>query len=414
MNIYLIIILAILVGEYFLDLITENLNLRCIKTALPEEFSGYYDKERYRKSQEYLKERTKFGLIKDAVFTSIIIVFIISGGFNLVDKFARSFQLGYIFTGLVFSGVLMLASQALEIPFSAYHTFVIEEKYGFNKTTLKTFISDRIKTLVIGAVIGGTIFIAIIWFFKNAGKIAWLYCWVGVTGFQIFLTFISPVIIMPLFNKFTPLEEGELKRAIEGYAETEKFKMKGVFKIDASRRSAKSNAFFAGFGKYRRVGLFDTLIEKHTKEEIVSVLAHEIGHYKKKHIIKQLAISVFATGLAFFILSFFMNNIGLFKAFGMERTSIYASIFFFAFLYSPINVVFSVFTNFLSRRHEYAADEFAVFTYRKQSAFVAALKKLSVDNLSNLSPHPLKVFLHYSHPPVLKRIEAIKTYEKIG
>ncbi|MDD4183191.1 MAG: M48 family metallopeptidase, partial [Candidatus Omnitrophica bacterium] len=237
---------------------------------------------------------------------------------------------------------------------------------------------------------------------------AWVYCWIAVTGFQLFLLFIAPVVIMPLFNKYTPLENGELKSAIENYAKEQKFALAGVFKMDASRRSTKSNAFFTGFGKFRRIALFDTLIQKHTVDELVSVLAHEIGHYKKKHFVKGIILSVITTGIMFFILSFFINNQGLFGAFKMQSLSIYASLIFFGFLYSPINLFISIFSNIISRKHEYEADAFAITTYKKPESFIIALKKLTVDNLSNLTPHPLKVFLDYSHPPVLKRIEAIR------
>ena len=408
MNIYLAIILTILIGEYILDLIVENLNVRSASSVLPMEFEGYYDAEEYKKSQEYLKDSTNFRLFKDTFFTFIIVAFILIGGFNFIDRLARSLNFGYILTGLIFAGILMLASQILGIPFSAYHTFVIEEKYGFNRTNVKTFILDIIKSCILGAVIGGIVFAGVIWFFDKMGSLAWIYCWIGVTLFQLFLIFIAPVTIMPLFNKFIPLEDGELKDAIKNYASLQKFKMKGIFKMDASRRSAKSNAFFTGFGKFRRIVLFDTLIKKHTVDELVSVLAHEIGHYKKGHIIKRIILSIISAGLMFFILSFFINNKGLFAAFKMDGTSIYASLVFFTFLYTPISLVLSVFANFLSRGHEYEADSFAAATYRKPEAMVTALKKLSVDNLSNLTPHPLKVFLHYHHPPVLKRIEKIR------
>ncbi|MCK4520032.1 MAG: M48 family metallopeptidase, partial [Candidatus Omnitrophica bacterium] len=238
--------------------------------------------------------------------------------------------------------------------------------------------------------------------------LAWIFCWLGVTVFEFFLIFIAPIVIMPLFNKFIPLEEGELKDAVENYAQAQNFKLKGLFKMDGSRRSAKSNAFFTGFGKYRRIVLFDTLIKKHNTDELVSILAHEVGHYKKKHILKMMVISIFTNGLMFFILSFFINNPEIFAAFSVENFSIYASLLFFGFLYTPINLILSLGMSFLSRRHEYEADNYAVTTYKKPGAFILALKKLSVDNLSNLTPHPLKVFIAYSHPPVLERIKALK------
>jgi STE24 endopeptidase len=408
MNYFLIIILAVLIGSYLLDLVVDTLNARHVKTELPEEFRDCYDADKYKKSQEYLRENTRFGIVSDSIVTPITIAFILFGGFNFVDQFARSFNLGSILTGLIFAGVLMLASQILLIPFSIYSTFVIEEKYGFNKTTPKTFVLDILKTCLLVAVIGGIILSVVLWFFEKAGPLAWLYCWIAITLFQLFLIFIAPVVIMPIFNKFFPLDEGNLKNAINDYAGSQDFKMKGVFTMDGSKRSTKSNAFFTGFGKFRRIVLFDTLIEKQTTEELVSVLAHEMGHYKKRHILKSMVISVLTTGLMFYILSLFINNRDLFAAFGMQEISIYASLLFFAFLYAPIEMILSVFGNMLSRRNEYEADSYSVKTYKKPLSMIAALKKLSVENLSNLTPHPLKVFLSYSHPPVLDRIRAIR------
>ena len=408
MNPYLIFILVILIGSYVLELVLDFLNVRYLKTDLPEEFEGYYDGEKYKKSQEYLRENTRFGMISDTIMTPIIIIFILVGGFNAVDRFARSFQLGSIPTGLIFAGVLILAYHVIHIPFSIYGTFIIEEKYGFNKTTVKTFILDILKTWCLVAIIGSIILSVVLWFFEKAGGGAWLYCWAATILFQIFLLFIAPVAIMPLFNKYTPLEEGELKRSIEDYARLQDFKMKGIFTMDGSKRSTKSNAFFTGFGKFRRIVLFDTLLAKHSVEELVSVLAHEMGHYKKKHILKSIIISILTAGLMFFILSLFLNNRELFAAFKMDNTSIYASLFFFGFLYTPIEMIFSIFGNVLSRKHEYEADDYSVKTYGRPEAMIVALKKLSVENLSNLTPHPLKVFLSYSHPPVLERIKAIR------
>jgi STE24 endopeptidase len=408
MNFYLLFILTILIGSYVLEVLVEILNIKNLKTDLPEEFAGYYDAENYQKSQQYLKENTWFGIITETVFTPLTIAFILLGGFNYVDSLARSFNLGAIPTGLIFAGILLLLSQIIHIPFSAYATFVIEEKYGFNRTTVKTFIMDILKSWLLMAVIGGTVFSIVLWFFEKTGTWAWLYCWGAMIIIQLFLSFIAPVVIMPIFNKFYPLEESELKSTIEDYARAQRFKLKGVFKMDASKRSSKSNAFFTGFGKFRRIVLFDTLIAKHTVDELVSVLAHEMGHYKKKHIITSMIISILTTGLMFFILSLFLNNTGLFAAFKMENTSLYASLLFFGFLYAPIEMVLAIFGNMLSRSHEYAADAYAATTYRKPEAMIAALKKLSVDNLSNLTPHSLKVFLSYSHPPVLERIKALR------
>lgn len=408
MNVYLALILVIIIGEYLLSLFVEKLNVKNASPVLPEEFKGYYDAAKYKKAQDYLKENTGFKLVKNTILALITLSFILAGGFNFVDGMARAFTLGPVLSGLIFAGILVLAVQLVEIPFSVYHTFVIEEKFGFNKTTPKTFVLDIVKGLFLTALIGGIVFSAVLWFFAKAGTWAWAYCWMGVTVFQLFLVFIAPVTILPLFNKFVPLEDNELKNAIEQFARSQDFKLQGIFKMDGSRRSSKSNAYFTGFGKYRRIVLFDTLIQKHSVSELVSVLAHEIGHYKKRHIVKKMAVSVISAGLMFFILSLFIENPGLFAAFKMEKTSIYASLFFFAFLYTPINMLFSVADNFLSRKYEYEADRYTVLKYKKPQDFIIALKKLSVDNLSNLTPHPLKVFLDYSHPPVLERIRAIK------
>jgi len=408
MNIYLVVILAILIGNYILDLIIELLNIRSIKKELPGEFEGFYDSAKYKKSQSYLKENTYFKLIQAAFITAVILFLILSGGFNFVDKIARGFNLGIIPTGLIFSGILFFFFQIIGIPFSIYHTFVIEEKYGFNRTSPKTFILDVLKSWLLSIIIGAILVSLILWFFIKSGNLAWVFCWLGVTILEFFLIFIAPIVIMPLFNKFIPLEEGELKQSIQTYAQSQNFKLKGLFKMDGSRRSSKSNAFFTGFGKYRRIVLFDTLIKNHSIDELVSVLAHEMGHYKKKHILKMMIISIVTNGLMFFILSLFINNPGMFDAFRMDNLSIYASLLLFSFLYTPINMILSLAGNILSRKHEYEADEYAVSTYKKSEAFILALKKLSVDNLSNLTPHYLKVFISYSHPPVLDRIKALK------
>jgi len=408
MNIYLVVILAIIIGNYILDLIIERLNIRSIKEELPREFESFYDSVKYKKSQKYLKDNTYFKLIQGTVITAVVLFLILSGGFNFIDRIARSFSFGIIPTGLIFAGILFFFFQIVEIPFSIYHTFVIEEKYGFNRTKPKTFVLDILKSWLLSVIIGGILLTLILWFFIKSGDLAWVFCWLGVTIFEFFIIFIAPIVIMPLFNKFTPLEEGELKQAIGTYARDQNFKLKGLFKMDGSRRSSKSNAFFTGFGKYRRIVLFDTLIKNYDVDELVSVLAHEMGHYKRKHILKMMIISILTNGLMFFILSLFINNPGMFAAFRMDNFSIYASLLFFSFLYTPINIIFSLAGNVLSRKHEYEADKYAVSTYKKPEAFILALKKLSVDNLSNLTPHPLKVFISYSHPPVLARIKVLR------
>jgi STE24 endopeptidase len=408
MNYYLPIILAIIIGSYLLELFVERLNLRNLKTGLPEEFEGYYDGERYRKSQEYLLENTRFSLITSSIETPVILAFIFMGGFNYFDQVARSFNLGTVPTGLIFTGMLLVAFQVFQLPFSVYSTFVIEEKFGFNRTTPKTFLLDILKSWLLAGLLGGAALYGILWFFESTGEWAWFYCWIAITAFQLLLAFVTPAVILPLFNKYTPLKNDDLREAIERYARSQNFKMKGVYQMDGSRRSTKANAYFSGFGRFRRIVLFDTLIEKHTTSELVSILAHEMGHYKKGHIWKSMVLSFLTFGLMFYVLSHFIHNRGLFDAFGMEQTSVYASLVFFGFLYGPIDAVLSVFAHALSRRNEYEADAYVIRTYGNASSLIEALKKLSVDNLSNLTPHPLKVFLSYSHPPVLERIRALR------
>lgn len=408
MNIYLLFILAVLTCETLLDLVIEITNIKSFSPKLPAEFEGYYSEEKYATSQKYAKENSVFALFEAIFCRIILIVFILFGGFNFVDIMVRSLGLGIISTGLLFAGAVFVTSQLLKIPFSLYKIFVVEEKYGFNRMNLKTFFADFLKTLVIGSILGGIVFAAILFFFEKAGNNAWYLCWIFTAVFQIFVLFLAPVIIMPLFNKFIPLEDGELKQEIEDYAKRENFKLQGVFKMDGSKRSSKSNAYFTGFGKYRRIVLFDTLIQKHSTQELVSVLAHEMGHFKCGHILKNIVIALINMGIMFFVMSFLIKNPLLFDAFSMENISVYAGLFFFSIIYSPVNVVVSVFTNVLSRKFEYEADAYSVKTYKNPQAMIEALKQLSVHNLSNLTPHKLKVFFEYSHPPVLRRIQAIK------
>ena len=405
---YLIVIIAFLLLSFIVSTISDYLNIKNLEENLPNEFIGYYDEEKYKRSQSYLKDRTKFSFISSLISLIISIIFILVGGFNYVDLFARNFGYGEIVTGLIFVIVLYLLLQIIQIPFSAYSTFVIEEKYGFNKTNLKTFISDIIKSLILTLVIGLPIFAVIILFFIKYQAMAWIYASITVILFELLITFIAPVFIMPLFNKYVPLEDGELKTELEKYAKEQDFKMKGLYKMDGSKRSTKTNAFFTGFGKFRRIVLFDTLIAKHTTQELVSVLAHEMGHYKKGHIHKFMVMSFINTIIIFFLLSLFIGNEGLFAAFKMQYISVYAALIFFGFLYTPISMFLSVVQNIISRKYEFEADKYSVTTYKNPNAMIEALKKLSVDNLSNLTPHKMKVFMEYSHPPVLDRIKAIK------
>ncbi|MDR8392908.1 M48 family metallopeptidase [Aliifodinibius sp. S!AR15-10] len=408
MNIFGIIILVTLLVNYLLNLVADYYNLKALKPDLPEEFDGVYDEETYRRSQEYTRVNTKFGFVSSAFNLVLILVFWFAGGFNWLDQIVRGWELGTIWTGLAYIGILILAKSILSLPFSIYSTFVIEEKFGFNKTTPKTFVLDMLKGLGLGIVLGGPLLAGILAFFTYFETYGWLYAWGAVTAFTLFVQFIAPTWIMPIFNDFEPLEDGELRKKIEDMAASVNFPLQGIFVMDGSKRSSKSNAFFTGFGKNKRIALYDTLIEKHTDEELVAVLAHEVGHYKKKHIIKNMVISILQTGVMFLLLSIFLNAGGLYDAFYMEQQSVYTGLIFFGMLYAPIDMILSIFMQIISRKHEFQADRFAAETTGQPENMVQALKKLSKDNLSNLTPHPFYVFLNYSHPPVLQRIEAVR------
>ncbi|MBC8233718.1 M48 family metallopeptidase [bacterium] len=407
MNIYLIIILIALIGEFILRSIVRYLNLRALDTKLPDEFNGFYDAEKYSKSQEYTRAQTKFDYVLSTFNIILILAFIVLGGFNYIDTFVRGFNLYPILTGLMFFGILYFAQDIISIPFSVYDNFVIEEKFGFNKMTLKTFVLDKIKSYFLIIVLGSILLGGILFFFEKAGAYAWLYAWALVSFFIVIAQPIYTLLIAPMFNKFTPLEDDELKESIEDYAQKVKFPLKEICMMDGSKRSAHSNAYFSGFGK-KRIALFDTLIEKHSISELVAVIAHEVGHYKKRHIIKGMFISIIHTGILFYFLSLFINSKGLFDAFKMANISVYAGLVFFALLYSPIELILSVLMNYLSRKYEYEADAFAAETTESVDAMILGLKNLYVSNLGNLTPHPLNVVLNYSHPPVLERIRALQ------
>jgi STE24 endopeptidase len=383
--------------------------LKHLSPVLPKEFEGTYDAEAYKNSQEYTRVYTRFGFLTGSISLIITLVFWFAGGFNYLDTFVRSWDLGAIGNGLIYIAILVLLRSLLSFPFSLYTTFVIEERFGFNKTTIKTFFLDIIKSLFLGILLGGPLLAGLLFFFDVARNMAWIYAWVVTTVFTLIVQFIAPTWIMPLFNKFIPLEEGELRESIVSYAENVKFPLKGIFVMDGSKRSKKSNAFFTGFGKNKRIVLFDTLINNHTVGELVSVLAHEVGHYKKRHILKSIIISILHMGLMFYLLSIFLSHQGLFDAFYMDSMSVYVGLIFFGMLYTPIEMILSVIMQIFSRKNEYEADRFAADTTENAENMVTALKNLSRDNLSNLTPHPVYVFLNYSHPPVLKRIEAIRS-----
>jgi STE24 endopeptidase len=407
MNPYAVIIAGALVLAYGLHALAQTLNLRALSPALPSEFEGLYDPDQYRRSQEYTRVRARFDLVTSTVHLAKVMGFWAAGGFNALDIAVRAWNLPPVATGLIYIGVLAAANEIVSLPFEAYSVFVIEERFGFNKTTFRTFVTDRLKAYVLGALLGGLLLAGILSFLTWAGSQAWLYIWAAGALFAVILQFVAPTWIMPLFNKFTPLADGQLKTAIFDYARSVNFSLKEIFVVDGSRRSSKANAFFTGFGKNKRIGLFDTLIQKHSIPELVAVLAHEIGHYQMRHVVKGLLLAVAHFGVLSWLLSIFVTNPSLFDAFHMRHISPYAGLVFFLLLYTPVSLALSFFLHGLSRRHEFEADRYAVRTYRNPNALAQALKKLSADNLANLTPHPVYVLLNYSHPPVLERVRAI-------
>ena len=409
MNFYAWVILFALLLNFTLNLIAAILNLKTLRPTLPIELEGYYDEFTYKKSQEYTRVMTRFDILADTVQLAATLTFWFSKGFNALDLWVRSFGYRPVMTGLLYIGILLLLLGIFNLPFYIYQTFIIENRFGFNKTTPKTFILDMVKIVGLTVILGGPLLAGILAFFQYAGSLAWLYCWIVTTIFTLIIQLIAPTWIMPLFNTFEPLPDSPLKEKIMAYAQSVNFPLSGIFVMDGSKRSTKSNAFFTGFGKNKRIALFDTLLENHTDEELLTILAHEIGHYKKRHILVGLIISIAHLGIVFFLLSIFLTHRGLYDAFFMAHMSTYAGLIFFGMLYSPIELVLSLIFNMLLRHNEREADRFAVETTGLKNAFITALKKLSAHNLSNLSPHPFQVLLHESHPPVLERIRVLKS-----
>ena len=400
-------ILAILIGEFLLTTVLNYLNSKRFKDPVPEDLNDVYNPEEYQKSQSYKMTNYRFGIFTSVFSLLLILGFIIFGGFGWVDNTVSEYTSNPILQALLFFGIIMVGSDILSTPFSYYQTFVIEEKFGFNKTTIKTFILDKLKGWLMIIVLGGAILSLVIWFFQWAGTSFWLYTWGLIALFTLFMNLFYSKLIVPLFNKQEPLATGSLKEKIENYAEKVGFDLQHIFVINGSKRSTKANAYFSGFGKEKRVTLYDTLINDLEEDEIVAVLAHEVGHYKKRHIIFNLATSILLAGFMLFLLSLFINNPSISLAIGVDRPSFHAALIGFGILYSPISEITGLLMNYFSRKFEYQADDFAKNTFSAQP-LASSLKKLSKNSLSNLTPHPAYVFMHYSHPPLLDRIRNLK------
>ena len=406
-NIIFYLILIIPVTGFLLERYLEYLNSRMWSDKLPEKLKGVCDEEKYRKTLLYEKDNTRLSFWTSLFNLSVIVGMILAGGFAVIDNFARSLSSNIVVVSLIFFGIIGFASDIINLPFTYYDTFVIEKKYGFNTMTLRVFITDHLKSWFIALLVGIPVLGLITWLYYRIGSQFWLYAWGLITIFSIVINLFYSQLIVPLFNKQTPLEDNQLRKKIEAFAEKTGFRISNIYVIDSSRRSTKANAYFSGFGPKKRIVLFDTLLKELSEEEIVAVLAHEIGHYRKKHVLRSLILSVFLTGLMLFLFSLIVNSPMLSRALGASTPSFHLGLMVFGILYSPLSLLIGLVTNSISRSNEFEADGFARLNYEGR-LLAEALKKLSVRNLSNMMPHPAYVFFHYSHPPLLARLEKLE------
>lgn len=410
-NIWFYIIIGIILLNFFLSTLISYLNIKSLKTEVPEEMIEFYDSEKYKKSQNYTRTNTRFSLISRTFSLVILLLMLSFNGFAFIDKLASNYAEGTILISLVFFGIIFLANGIINLPFEIYDTFVIEKKFGFNKTTPKIFIGDKIKGLLLSFLLGGGILSLIIYIYTLTKQMFWIYAWISISAISIFIAMFYSNLIVPLFNKQTPLPEGELRTEIENFAKSTGFELKNIYQIDGSKRSTKANAYFSGLGSKKRIVLYDTLIEQMTNKEIVAVLAHEIGHYTKKHTIKGIFVSIMNTGITLYLFSLFVSYPQISESLGVTGIKFHVALIAFAILYTPISMITSMILNISSRKNEFEADNFAKNNGLAKE-LISGLKKLSVNNLSNLTPHPFHVFMNYSHPPLLKRIENLKNNNK--
>ena len=401
------IIVVFLCLDFVLERVLEFLNSKYMSPVLPDSLKGIYDEKEYSRFQSYKRENGRLDSWSSGVGFVVMIVFLVAGGFGWYNSWVVSLTDSVVWQTILFVVGLSVVSSVLDIPFDYYATFRIEEKYGFNKTTRRVYWLDTVKELVLSLVLGGVLLALVVWFYTWAGTYFWLYAWGAVTLFSVFMAMFYSQLIVPLFNKQTPLQEGALRDKIQAFAGKVGFKLDNIYVIDGSKRSTKANAYFTGLGPKKRVVLYDTLIDELTEEEIVAVLAHEVGHYKKRHTLRSMVVSVIQMGVLFWLFSLCVNNAALSEALGGDRAYFQLGLIAFAILYSPVNLILGVGMNVWSRSNEYEADAFAA-RYYEGDYLVSGLKKISVKSLSNLTPHPLYEYIYYSHPSLLKRIDAIK------
>lgn len=407
-QIILLIIISLVVFGFVFEQILEYLNFKKLSPVQPSEAESIYDNEKYLNQYNYQITNYKFGLFESSFGFILSFLMLVLYGFAYVDSIVREFVSDERLVILIFFGLIFFTFDIISLPFSIYDTFVIEAKFGFNKTTSKVFIFDKLKGWLLSIVIGVPVILAVYWFYNKTGSMFWLYTFLLFVGIMMFFMLFYSNLIVPLFNKQKPLEESELKNAIKEFAAKVNFSLKDIYVIDGSKRSSKANAYFTGLGAKKRIVLYDTLINDLAINEIVAVLAHEIGHNKKKHVISGMVLSIIQTGIMLYILSIFLNNPILSQALGVEKPAFHISLIAFGVLYSPVSMILGIVNTIISRKNEYAADKFAADN-KQAEHLISALKKLTVNNLSNLTPHPAYVFFHYSHPTVLQRISALKS-----
>ena len=403
---WLLIIICLVLFNYFFSTILEYINDKNWKTDIPKNMNAFYAKDKYEKARKYSIEKGKISFISSTFSLILVLLLLWFEGYGFIDSFISTKYDGLFIQSGLFFLALMILNDLIKLPFEYYFTFIIEEKYGFNKTTIGTFFIDKIKKYILSILIGGGILAGTIYLFSYVNNSFWLWLWTGMSIFLILTNMFYAELIVPIFNKLKPLNNGSLKNKIEAYSKKVGYSLSKIYVIDGSKRSSKANAFFSGLGSRKTIALYDTLIEKHSEDELVAVLAHEVGHYKKKHILTSLILSILQLGLMCFLFELCLNEENISKALGSDKVIFHLGLVGFGILYSPIGTIVGIFMNILSRKNEFEADEYAKKTF-EGSSLELALKKLSVDNLTNLYPHPLYVFIHYSHPPLLKRLEAL-------
>ena len=414
-EVWFLIIISLVIFNYLFSNILDYLNHKNWKDEIPKELKDFYDKKKYKQAKLYALSKNKIGLLSSTISFLLVVSLLVFNGYGYIDQLVNSFNLNLFlpfeinnsFTKSgVFFLILFILNLIISIPFSYYNTFVIEENFGFNKTTKSTFFFDIIKSSILSILIGGALLFLALYLYNNLNDGFWLYLWIGLSLLIVFINMFYADLIVPIFNKLTPLENGELRKKIETYSKEVGYLLKNIYVIDGSKRSTKANAFFSGLGPRKTIALYDTLIEKHTENELVAVLAREVGHFKKKHVFSGLLMSIIQIGIMTFFFELCLKLPEISLALGGSDISFHLGLIGFSIIFSPISMMSGILMNYISRKNEFEADSYAKETFNGEDLSLA-LKKLSVDSLSNIYPHPLYVFFHYSHPPLIQRLRAL-------